>query len=761
MKWQMKDISITWQLMTICTLLVAIPVSFFGFLSYRTIRTETFGQIEQRLQQQALQVNLLVESAYEEIETNRKDSDILARKIVGSQADAVKRLMTDWRGSEEQLKNLIASINVGKTGYIWVLDYDGNYIVSQGRQSDGKNVWDVRDANGNLFIREAVAKARQLSGDQVAYYQYPWKNQGEDRSRDKIAALLHDVDRQWVVGIGVYYDELIDMTFAANKINALKDQLASVVVGKTGYLFILDEKGNYILSYKRGRDGENIWNAKDADGKLFIQEIVKKGSALGSHETSTTYYPWKNEGDDEARLKLASYTFMPQWKWVVAASAYQDDFLDGLKEIFSLTIIICVVSILVGSTVAYLFTRFMTQKFKILVDGMNRIALGDLSIQTEESPGKNEIGQMVGSMGKMVANLNDTVEMAKRLAEGDLRVRVNILSDKDSLGQSLAAMVEKLQAVVSDVRTAADQVAAGSQQLSSSSEQMSQGATEQASSAEEASSSMEQMAANIKQNADNSLQTKNIALKSAEDASQGGQAVVQTVQAMKEIAGKINIIEEIARQTDLLALNAAIEAARAGEHGKGFAVVASEVRKLAERSQEAAGEISRLSSSSVDVAEKAGDMLNRIVPDIQKTAELVQEISAASNEQNTGAEQVNTAIQQLDQVIQQNASVSEEMAASAEELAGQADYLQNIVAFFKLERNRFQSNSAPAAETNRKKPAKATTEKSRTSFKKATIPIKKAKTGFDEGHKGSDGFELDMSDMGSVDDHLDTEFERY
>ncbi|AJE02939.1 methyl-accepting chemotaxis protein [Geobacter pickeringii] len=282
------------------------------------------------------------------------------------------------------------------------------------------------------------------------------------------------------------------------------------------------------------------------------------------------------------------------------------------------------------------------------------------------------------------------VGVSNRLAEGDLTVAIDT-AGTDETGLLLAAMnnmVEKLKVVVVDVKAAADNVASGSQELSSSSEEMSQGATEQAAAAEEASSSMEEMSSNIRQNADNATQTERIAVKSAEDAKQGGKAVVETVHAMKEIAGKISIIEEIARQTNLLALNAAIEAARAGEHGKGFAVVAAEVRKLAERSQHAAGEISELSASSVQVAEAAGEMLNRMVPDIQRTAELVQEISAACKEQDTGAEQINRAIQQLDQVIQQNASASEEMASTSEELASQAEQLQATIAFFRVEEGR-------------------------------------------------------------------------
>ena len=250
--------------------------------------------------------------------------------------------------------------------------------------------------------------------------------------------------------------------------------------------------------------------------------------------------------------------------------------------------------------------------------------------------------------------LKTTVEISDRLSHGDLDIAINV-NTRDETGQLLSSMknmVEKLKEVVLSVKNASGNVAAGSHELSSSSEEMSQGTTEQAVAVEEASSSMEQMSSNIRQNAENAQQTEKIALKAAEDAEEGGKAVLNSVTAMKEIAAKITIIEEIARQTNLLALNAAIEAARAGEHGKGFAVVASEVRKLAERSQSAAAEISDLSASSVDIAEKAGEMLTKMVPDIQKTAELVQEISAACREQDSGAEQINKAIQQLDQVIQ-------------------------------------------------------------------------------------------------------------
>ncbi len=277
--------------------------------------------------------------------------------------------------------------------------------------------------------------------------------------------------------------------------------------------------------------------------------------------------------------------------------------------------------------------------------------------------------------------------VSERMAEGDLTTNIEIRG-KDEVSRLLAAMkgmMATLKEVVADVQTAAENVSSGSAQLSSTSGRMSRGATEQAASVEEVSSSMEEMTSNIQQNTDNAAQTEKISSKAAQNARESGAAVSDAVMAMNEIAGRISIIEEIARQTNLLALNAAIEAARAGEHGKGFAVVATEVRRLAERSQIAAREISAFSTDTLEISEKAGMMLEKLVPDIRKTAELVQEISAASREQNSGTQQINKAIRQLDHVVQQNASAAEEMASTSEELASQARQLQGSISFFKLD----------------------------------------------------------------------------
>jgi methyl-accepting chemotaxis protein len=345
--------------------------------------------------------------------------------------------------------------------------------------------------------------------------------------------------------------------------------------------------------------------------------------------------------------------------------------------------------------------------------------------------------------------------LAQSVAGGDLTATATYTA-RDEIGDlvgSLNEMVQRLRSVVGEVVSAAENVASGAQQLSSSSEQMSQGATEQASSAEEASSSMEQMAANIKRNAENAAETEKIARQSASDADASGRAVNQAVSAMQTIAEKINIVQEIARQTDLLALNAAIEAARAGEHGKGFAVVASEVRKLAERSQAAANEIMTVSSETVAASAKAGQMLAKLVPDIKRTAELVEEISAASREQNIGAEQINTAIQQLDQVTQQNAAAAEQMSATSEELAAQSEQLQSAMGFFSTGEDRSARKAVAAVS----RPAAVPAGNGRPTLVRMPPPVASAPS----RRGNAKGIHLTLDERSVGGDHEDASFQRY
>jgi len=326
----------------------------------------------------------------------------------------------------------------------------------------------------------------------------------------------------------------------------------------------------------------------------------------------------------------------------------------------------------------------ITVPLKVSADYIGRISRGDIpEIITEKYNG--DFNDIKESLNLLIESQNQIIEKSKLVAKGDLTVELKKRNENDELIQSLSEMVKSTANIISEFQSAANNILSSSEQMSTTSQTLSQGASEQASSAEEVSSSIEEMAANIQQNTDNARQTEKIAITAANGIDRVNEAAGQTLKFMQEIADKVSIIGEIARQTNILALNAAVEAARAGEHGKGFAVVAAEVRKLAERSHTAAVEIDALTKTSVITTEEAGRMMSSLAPEISKTARLVQEIAAASIEQNSGAEQVNNAIQQLNHVTQQNAAASEQMATSSEELAGQAQQLMDLISYFKIE----------------------------------------------------------------------------
>jgi len=307
-------------------------------------------------------------------------------------------------------------------------------------------------------------------------------------------------------------------------------------------------------------------------------------------------------------------------------------------------------------------------------------------IESDFKGGYKPIKVAINSMSENLSHVIEIIDASlQKLASGELNssITVDLPGDYNQLKVAINTTIEKLNNIIGNVNESVIQIASASVEVSSAAGSLSTGATEQASSLEETTAAVEEMAGGISQNADNARKTNEISTKSSKMAKEGGDAVQKTVEAMRNIAGKIGIIEDIAYQTNLLALNAAIEAARAGEHGKGFAVVASEVGKLAERSQTAAQEISQITTDSVDISEKAGELLSEIVPSIEQTAELIEEISSASSEQDTGISQINYAMTNLDQVTQQNASASEELASASEEMSAQADLLKELVSFFK------------------------------------------------------------------------------
>jgi methyl-accepting chemotaxis protein len=359
------------------------------------------------------------------------------------------------------------------------------------------------------------------------------------------------------------------------------------------------------------------------------------------------------------------------------------------------TAVVTVFALALLAVFSVLIARGLVRPLARAVAVAERLAEGDTSLAVTAAS-QDEVGQLLISLGSVVRSTEAMANAAARVAAGDLTVAVQPRSSRDTLGNALAQMLERLSHVIGEVKSGAGALTAASVQISATSQALSQGTSEQAAAVEETTSSLEQMSASITRNAANSRETEQTAVRGARDAEGSATAVRDTVDAMRVIAEQISIVEEIAYQTNLLALNAAIEAARAGVHGQGFAVVATEVRKLAERSQTAARQIGGVTSSSVQVAERSGMLLTQLVPAIRRTADLVQEVAAASSEQAAGVSQINRALASVDEVTQRAASAAEELASTAEEMASQAASLEQVIGFFHLSDGASRRPTRPA-----------------------------------------------------------------
>ena len=574
-------------------------------------------------------------------------------------------------------ERFIAPIKVGEQGYAYILEADGTFIAHPDKE---------RIMEENITDFEF---GQDLLKTQNGLFSYVW--QGNPKQ-----VYLSTVPKNgWVIGVGA---DLKDMFSSVTRLRNLILVLSVCTLLGTGLViwFVTKEMVKPIV---QGVDFAKAIAAGELSAELAIDrddEIGVLATALRSMKAKILEVLQETEhlsqGIQAGQLDIRGERdkFSGAWRDLVLG-------INQVIESFVLPFKVtaeCIERISKGDIPEKLNEEYQGD-FNRIQNNLNMLieAMDDISRLAEEIAGGNlaisatersENDRLMRALNEMIEAMKDVVILAEEIAGGNLTVDVNERSEQDRLMIALNAMVERLNDLVLQVISAAENVAYGSQQLSLSAQNVAEGATEQSTAAEQASASMEQMAANIRQNADNAIQTEKIALKSSKDAQESGDAVAQTVEAMRTIAQKISIVEDIAGETRLLSLNATIEAARAHEHGKGFGVVASEVRALAGRSQESAEEINALASTSVEIAGKAGDMLTQLVPDIQKTAELVMEISAASNEQSSGTAQINNAIQQLDQVIQRNSATAEEMASMAEELSSQARQLQSTMKFFKV-----------------------------------------------------------------------------
>jgi len=691
--------SLMWQISLLYVVILSFSLIAISFFSFTSFRTETINQIEEQLGEVALTWKNYVSSNLIQVNgTLEREKELISEHIASISKNAGRILKQSENGDLETAFDLISEIEVGESGYVFILDNDGHYVVSKDRSRDGENIWNAKDSTGRLFIQDMVKEGRKLSDGQIYFIEYPWLNKGEETARMKIAAISYNREFDLVIGAGSYYSDFLSTDVKDEFIENIKNSIAAEVIGISGYIWVINSKGEYVISKGRQSDGKDIYNAQDTEGNFFIQEIIANTKKLAEDTHYVHYYPWQNQGESAARMKIAGSVYVSELDWYIGASAYHEEFLYGLNRTRGVIVIMAIGLISLGIIIFLLFMRSITNSLGHIAEQSKLIAKGNFNVTSIKRKVDDEITLLHDSFSNMISQLQHKAEAIEMVASGDLTTEINLSSDEDHLGQSLLAMKDSLHEMISDVVVIVNEVTQGSQQIADASQNLSIGVINQVQSLEEVTLSLDQINSQTGENGALATEANETAEKSLIDAEAGNvqmnnllNALVQISESSEKVSKVIKVIDDIAFQINLLALNANVEAARAGKYGKGFSVVADEVRTLAVKSAEAAHETSEIIEQTLKEVKKGNDLaqitsqqFNEIVNQIRTVASFLENISMISTEQTSGIGGINRKVHDIDRLIHDSSSFTEETAAAAEELAQMAERLRYMISRFKI-----------------------------------------------------------------------------